>query len=39
MILLGGYDGAWRMSLVEKYDVNGNLVKTLPKMNRGRYIR
>jgi len=38
MILLGGYNG-WRMSLVEKYDVNGNLVETLPKMNKARYIR
>ncbi|XP_023348350.1 kelch-like protein 20 [Eurytemora carolleeae] len=35
MILLGGYNG-WRMSLVEKYDVNGNLVETLPKMNKAR---
>ena len=38
MIVLGGDGDSGRLSTVEKYDVNGNLVETLPSMNIARYI-
>ncbi len=35
MIVLGGFNGAF-MSTVENYDVDGQLVDTLPSMNQAR---
>ena len=37
MIVLGGYHGG-HISTVEKYDVDGKLVTTLPSMKIARYI-
>ena len=37
LIVTGGDDGTEALSTVEKYDVDGNLIETLPNLKTGRY--
>ena len=36
LILMGGWGRAMSLSLVEKYDVDGNMVGTLPNLLKAR---
>ena len=37
MIVTGGLEGPKSLSTVEKYDVDGNMVETLPSLKISRY--